>query len=110
MLAQVLIEINFVKLAPLTLRNLGRNHHDELIPIIPFPLQRHIRKAHLSLDIRNGSVPTLTIAMTGSGIRLPLALWKRPVEFDLVRQGLLSHSDLPKSVALQSAASSPRRR
>jgi hypothetical protein len=65
-------------------------------PIIPFPLQRHIRKAHVALDLRDGQRPRLTIDTTGSGNRLPLALWRRPEDVDLLREGLLGPDDLPR--------------
>jgi hypothetical protein len=104
MLKKALTTLNFARVAGLALRDqvqCQRSPRKAPIPILPFPLQRHTRKAHLALDLRNPERPRLTIDTTGSGNRLPLALWKRPVDIDLLREGLLEADDLPDDVAVQ---------
>ncbi len=47
------------------------------------------------------AVGIVTIDTTGSGNRLPIALWRRPVDVDLLHEGLLDPHSLPESVASQ---------
>ena len=102
-LHRTLTAINLPQLGSLALRDQEqfRKTSKEPIPILPFPLQRHIRKAHVALNISEPARPRLTITTTGSGNRLPIALWQRPVDIDLLREGTLKPGDLPTSVALQ---------
>jgi hypothetical protein len=102
-LQRTLTAINLPQLGSLALRDQERfrKTSKEPIPILPFPLQRHIRKAHVALNISEPARPRLTITTTGSGNRLPIALWQRPVDIDLLREGILKPIDLPTSVALQ---------
>lgn len=69
--------------------------------IPPFPMQRHIRKAHLAVILPKTGNPRLCLQTAGSGIRVPLTVWHRPVSLDLLRAGLLTRDDLPASVAEQ---------
>lgn len=102
-LMQALTAMNLPRIGALASRDQTRRpaSRKEPIPILPFPLQRHIRKAHLGLELRRDACPRLTIHVTGSGARLPLPLWKRPLEVDLLHAGLLAPADLPPSVATQ---------
>jgi hypothetical protein len=103
-LQQTLIAMNLPRIGALAQREQERfspKARKQPIPIAPFPLQRHIRKAHIALDIQNPRRPRLTIETTGSGHRLPLALWRRPEDADLFREGLLAQAELPQAVALQ---------
>jgi hypothetical protein len=103
-LKRTLTALNLARISALALRDQERTNRKprkEPIPIVPFPLQRHIRKAHVALDIRDSRRPRLTIDTTASGNRLPLPLWNRPEDVDLLREGLLKPDDLPDAVALQ---------
>jgi hypothetical protein len=105
-MTRTLTTLNLPRLAALARRDEERSHHKprrEPIPLIPFPLQRHVRKAHVALVLRDGSKPRLTIDTTGSGNRLPLSVWQRPCDVDLLRTGLLNEKDLPDAVASQFA-------
>lgn len=99
-----LMELNFTRIAAVTLRDQERRSgkpRAEPLPLFPFPLQHHARKAHLALDVRNREQPRLTIDVTGSGNRVPIAVWKRPVEIDLLLEKLITPEELPQSVARQ---------
>jgi len=101
---QTLIRLNISRFIALALRDeqrCKRKPRAEPIPLLPLPLQRHARKAHLALSVSKSSPPCLTIDFTGSGRKLPLALWKRPVDIDLLRGGYLKVVDLPESVGMQ---------
>lgn len=100
-LRRALLEANLPHFAMLMRRDLERTNRwprDEPIPILPFPMQRHIRKAHLAVMLPKTGNPRLCIDTTGSGIRVPLSVWHRPVDFDLLRAGLLTRDDIPASI------------
>jgi hypothetical protein len=100
-LRRALLEANLPHFAMLMRRDLERTNRwprDEPIPILPFPMQRHIKKAHPAVMLSETGNPRLCIDTTGSGIRVPLSVWHRPVDLDLLRTGLLVRDDLPASV------------
>lgn len=104
LLKLTLTGFNFPRVVALALRDQQRREgkpRREPIPILPFPLQRHTRKAHLALDLRDSLRPRLTIDTSGSPRRLPIPAWRRPVEVDLLRAGLLEIDQLPAAVARQ---------
>jgi hypothetical protein len=74
---------------------------NEPVPILTFPMQRHNAKAHLSVIMTMSGNPRLCIHTSGSGTKVPVSVWHRPVDFDLLRAGLLTRDDLPVSVAQQ---------
>lgn len=103
-LKQALLAANLTCLGTLLHRDFERKNRlprNEPIPILPFPMQRHTRKAHLAVILPKNGNPRLCIDTTGSGIRVPLSIWRRPVDFDLLRAGLLTADDLPVSMAEQ---------
>jgi hypothetical protein len=103
-LKQALLAANLTCLGTLLHRDFERKNRlprNEPIPILPFPMQRHTRKAHLAVILPKNGNPRLCIDTTGSGIRVPLSIWRRPLDFDLLRAGLLTADDLPVSVAEQ---------
>ncbi len=66
-------------------------------------MQRHTRKAHLAVDIRDPNQPRLVIDTTGSMNRVPSPIWKRPIEFDVLQYKLTEVSQFPEIVTEQFA-------
>lgn len=103
-LRQALLEANLPHVAILMRRGLERTNRwprSEPIPILPFPMQRHIQKAHLAVCWSKTGTPQLCIHTTGSGNRVPFPVWRRSVDFDLLRAGLLTREEFPISVVEQ---------
>ncbi len=103
-LRQALLAANLPCLGNLLRRDFhwkNRGPRNEPIPVLPFPMQRHTRKAHLAVILPKSGNLRLCVHTTGSGNRVPLSIWRRPLDFDLLRAGLLTADDLPVSVAEQ---------
>jgi hypothetical protein len=103
LLKQTLFEMNLATLVPLVVRDQAKRARPrtEAIPILAFPLQRHTRKAHLALDIRNPKKPRLTIETTGSMNRVPIPIWKRPIEIDALQRKMMDTANLPTIIGEQ---------
>lgn len=99
-LKETLLSMNLATMVPLIVRDQSKRAapRKDAIPIVPFPLQRHTKKANLSLDVRKLDKPRLTIDMTGSMNRVPISIWKRPVEFDAVARKLIDTAELPEII------------
>ncbi len=105
LLKQTLLSLNLATLVPLLIRDQARRKQprSDPIPILPFPMQRHTRKAHLAVDIRDPNQPRLVIDTTGSMNRVPSPIWKRPIEFDVLQYKLTEVSQFPEIVTEQFA-------
>lgn len=102
-LKQTLLSLNLAALAPQLIRDQNRRARPrkEPIPILSFPLQRHTRKANFAIDIRNPGKPRLTIETTGSIHRVPISIWRRPIELDALQQRIADLSHIPKIIRKQ---------
>ena len=75
----------------------GRRRPLPSLRLVRLPKQTIQRKAVLVLAARepDGGRPVLTLEWTGANDLLPAAAWRRDLDLDLLRFGLLTPADLP---------------
>ena len=78
----------------------GRKRPLPELRLLRLPKQTWQRKAVLTVAARvaDGGHPWLTLTWTGAEDRLPAVAWRRDVDLDLLRLGLLAPADLPYAV------------